>query len=1242
MKLQVDSASFVEPSKIRTLVVPIGKWRRNEFLEAVEKLRKYSEIRLLDITPIESSLFTPQGFPSGRLFFTFSTSGYNDSLNLFLYDFEPFRKVFVVIGLVNDQSDPEVNLKALQERYPTIISHNLIVVSEAAVSSVNNNVFSSGPRLEERLETILCDIGKNFLQALSHYYSSYKHMTLRSPGAIGGNSVLKTNLTRQVAGLAAIVSPTSGNASKRLSSIEITTNNIKRSASLKLAKSLSTTENRSQSRSRGRQLKILGNFQLLAGRYTDALSSFTEAITLLHKIRDHLWLGSALDGIAICIVLLSYLQISFQIPPIINVLCPHHVSNALPETDSPRNSVSHTPMKSPRDSTSSLSSVAAIDAESANLPKLIKSISEKIMYYYELSLSHTTDYAPQMVYSEILLKTLSFMVCCRSSSALSSDDLQLVIESALPEPSQVRNSNLELAFTSSEIYSFSNRLFDLQLKDMNVESQCDIYIHLAQIYDSLGFERKRAFVLRLLLVAVASGAANIQSFPHCQLPLQDMVRLYGIEDSRHATSSEDVSWLTLQKGCLQLCLTVASKVGDKKLSAHYALLLIRNYTHLLTQSEQVSLFTNHIQSLILDGFIESYWDPYLLRDLKFARLESSGSTFDGDEIPVESQLTLSEKSNGEVSKLDTYQVFNPFRTVQAASKKSEVNTIQGTFLVGDKAMVTCMVQNPFKFEIGITQLSFNDETMKYIELDENEISLKAPIFISPESTRLVNLPIKFKTLIKDTVLTITSLKVSVMGMPSQEFAITSSESTIKGHQETEVSTEGHESVKIKIIPQQPELQQLRTENIANNSWMMLHGTKRTISVVLRNKSLCCPIDRLQFSHITNIEKSMKADYWKKLPYDDLYGVEKQLEMLRKSCIRILNPPSKMGPNEVVTVDVEIDATSVPLQFDGFDLLVKYGMRTGDDSRMYMKSLCFSYEVSLKRSIEVSGLEIVPLNELFSPKMEKVDWIEYLMREKHANPEFRVGDYVLLLLDIRNSWIDGVRVDLSFKEFHSQKHLVESDHTIRVIVPIKRIKHEATPFRARTIPRVFKDRQYIQSGLNEEQERDMREKFWCREYILSNLRCQWHLSKDPNVGGRVDFRHFLDKFEDPMVSSVYADRLPYLVDLRVDKNEVEKNSPVQAKVTITSTHSKQVKPEPLILTFLVFDNQTSQLLPKSSRRILYNGTLTRHVIASHESQVVLELVPIESGSYEICALLTKPNEDRSMSLFNREPVSFQVS
>lgn len=1245
MKSSTHCTSFVEPCRIRTLVVPIGKWSKQEFKDSLSKFKEYNEVRLLDITPIDSSLFTPQGFPNGRLFFEFISSGYNDALHLFLYDFEPFRKIFVVIGLVNDNSDSQDNLQILKGRYPTVISHNLIYTSETRRPSEDPNVFKFSSGTSDNLETVVCDIGKNFLQELNHYYSSYKHVTLRSPGAIGGNAVLKTSLTRSTVGLTAVVSSSTTVASKRLSSIEITTGNIKRSASTKIAKSLSSSENRAQHRSQGRQYKILGNFQLLAGRYMDALNSFIEAVTLLHKVRDYLWLGSALDGIAICFLLLSYLQISFQVPQIVNVLCPIQTPNAI-GANSPRNSVSYTPM-SARGSSSSFSLTGDIDAKNINIPLLISAICDKIMYYYDLSLSHNCDYAPQIVYTELLLKTLTFMLSCHSSTELSLPTLKLIIQGTPISFTEDENLLSEPIFSKMDIYSFANKLFELQLKDMEIETQSEVYFTLAQVYGSLGFTRKRSFVLRLLLVALISNPEHIQWRPDYKELLIDMVKLYGIEDrvpERSVMDSSEISWLTLQKKCLQLCVTVSDRVNDHECAAHYAVLLISRYTHLLTRSEQQNILNSYIQPLILDGYIKVYWDPFLLREIKFARLESDDSTLNGGEIPIESEITTDQdKTNGKTATSDTIEVFNPFKQLQATSNLSgsSLTVPQGIFLVGDRAMVSCTVQNPFKFDIAITGVQFNSETLKFCKLGENDISLKNPYFIAAESIRLINLTLEIKSSTHREWHTISSLQISVMGLPMREFNIVLSENKIPDQGLTNDRCNS-ESIQIKILPEQPEIQLLRTENMTDNSWMMLHGTRRKFAVTLRNKSLSCPIEYLQFSHITNIENSVKPDYWKKLSLDDLYMMEKQLEWLKSTCIKVLNAPTRMAANEVVTFELEIDVTSVPFQFSGFDLIINYGMLANDGSCVYLKKLSLPYNVTLKKSLEVPSIDIIPLNELFSPKMESVDWIEFIMGQQHEQVDFRVADYILLLLDIRNSWIDGITIDVHYEGFNSAAYLIEANHTTRVIVPIKKLVNGTYNFKNEHIPKVCKDRQHIKSGLYEEEEADMREKFWCREHILSRLKCNWTLSTDPSLIGSIDFAQFMDKFDSRMVATMYSSISPYHIELRLDRNNVNMGQTIHARVNVQPTQQRGNESPMLLLNYMIFDNRSSKLLPKSNRRVLYNGTLTRQISATKPAEAILELVPIERGNYEICACISQSGTPGSLLQFNAEPVTFSVT
>lgn len=332
------------------------------------------------------------------------------------------------------------------------------------------------------------------------------------------------------------------------------TSGLKRSGSIKSLGLNATSAD--QQRAKARQCKILANFQLLAGRYVDSLNNFADAAFTLHKYHDYIWLGSALEGLIISMVLLSQLRVSFQIPAIVSLLCQIKDFEQLPQaTSSQRNSLSSAPMQSPRNSVSSMSSkVHTVDVQNVALPPLIKALSEKILHYYEVSLSHNTEYAPQVVYCEHVLRILSYMTSYhypRTSSKIpsQSDGLQTPRNS---DPLWTQDSSAD-CFTKWEICQFSNKLFELQLKEMDLVSQIKIYTSLACIYRDIGFHKKQSFVSRILLVSLLPQLESEAIFNFWKETedetLKSLLGAYGIHRQPETLIEDaaDCSWVTIQK-----------------------------------------------------------------------------------------------------------------------------------------------------------------------------------------------------------------------------------------------------------------------------------------------------------------------------------------------------------------------------------------------------------------------------------------------------------------------------------------------------------------------------------------------------------------------------------------------------------------------------------------------------------------------------------------------------------------------
>ncbi|CCD22576.1 TRAPPII-specific subunit TRS120 NDAI_0A04190 [Naumovozyma dairenensis CBS 421] len=1249
-------STYIDPSRIRTLIVPIGKWRESSFTKAISRIKDFNEIRLLDITPIDSPLFTPQGFPNGRLLFDINIIAKLDESDMFLYDFEPFRKTFIVIGLVNDDSDPIENLEILKDKYPTVISHNLIYSSKDLDNTKTSdaNVFYRRINEEISLETVMCDIGKNFLQALNHYYSSYKHVTLRSPGAIGGSSVLKTKLTRQVTTANSMMASKSSATSnpKRLSSFEATTNTLKRSASMKLATTLSTSENKAQQRSRGRQLKILGNFQLLSGRYIDAMASFTESIILLHKTRDYIWLGSGLDGLAICFILLSYLQLPFQIPEIIDIICPVPLidpssienNNNLNSTSSPRNSVVINGLQSPRGSMAFNQRPALnIDVEKVNLPLLIKTLSEKTLYYYDLSLSHNTEYAPQIVYSTCLLKTLTFMTSCHNGTILSADILNDIIKG---RHNHENNSQLKEdfnpLFNKIEVYAFANRLFELQLKDMELESQVEIYSTLAAVYKILGFLRKESFVLRLLMVTLLISSETLSWHQDYRALICNILNLYGIEIDQ--PESAPSGWLFLQKKAIQLCLAISEIISDKAYISKLSILLLRKYSKILTTAEEERMLQNYINPMVTSGVIKTYWDEYILRGVKIQSLEFDNSGAENSRIPLASALINESRKAKEISKINTQEVFNPFKQLQITAKarnnsNPKTETPPELFLIGDKAEFSIELQNPFKFDVPVSNIELNPKTAKYCTLIGDNFTNDNPYVIKPLSIQTISLILQVKKETFHDVHLIDSLNMSIFNLPPQEFKIVSYKDNSEVNAEEKCT---YDQVKLQILPEQPELQLLNTSKMTGNVWMMLDGTSTNFTVTLRNKSLTCNIDYLQFTPVTSIEQSLKPDYWKKLRPDELYSLEKKLEWLKKNCITTKNAPRTMKPNEVIEFNLNVNVSNAPLELTGFDLLIEYGMKAADQSCVYLKKLRLPYKLTIKSSIEVPTMDIIPVNELLSDEMERLDWIDHLMKQIGDN-ENRKNDYALLLFDVRNSWIDGMSLEVQFEEFKSNSYLIEGSHTSRIIVPIKKIDYRENHFATTPIPSISKGRQFIQSGLTEQEEIGMRESFWFKEYLLSRLKGSWKLSTDKSITGTVDFGKFIEKIDAKMVSVACKGKSSFDIKMTMEKTNVKIGDSTEIVVEIqTNTKDRLNKTPPTeYLHYLIFDHFSSQALPKSNGKLLYNGSLSKPINSCKDTRSTLELIPLNRGKYEIHTCISDAACPESILHYNANFIVFTV-
>ena len=163
----------------------------------------------------------------------------------------------------------------------------------------------------------------------------------------------------------------------------------------------------------------------------------------------------------------------------------------------------------------------------------------------------------------------------------------------------------------------------------------------------------------------------------------------------------------------------------------------------------------------------------------------------------------------------------------------------------------------------------------------------------------------------------------------------------------------------------------------------------------------------------------------------------------------------------------------------------------------------------------------------------------------------------------------------------------------------------------------------------------------QEYVLSRLKCSWNLSTDNSTVGTVGFRKYIERLDSRMVTTLYQGRSLFEIQLAISDQKVSVGERVTIKATLNPLKTKHSDTTQAIvsLNFMVFDLHSSKLLPKSNRRILYNGGLTRQVSTSKHAEVPLDLVIIERGTYEISVCVTKITHPDDVLQFSTRAVTF---
>ncbi|KAI0457934.1 hypercellular protein A [Xylaria acuta] len=215
--MSLDALLPIAPARVRALVLPIGRIRRERFEAFAQRLHQEHVVQLRDISADgrpNRNMFSPLAFPDGAIFYDLITYMPPPS-HLALSPFDLFREPLAVIAIADGQelqnaafskrqsanghapTMAERNIRTLyqeledlRDAYPKVLTHHVLIfdyISPGEATIPLPEGIKAIPPLEHSkrttMKTVMCDISSLLLAEMNTLAKSFEAMTsIDSPG----------------------------------------------------------------------------------------------------------------------------------------------------------------------------------------------------------------------------------------------------------------------------------------------------------------------------------------------------------------------------------------------------------------------------------------------------------------------------------------------------------------------------------------------------------------------------------------------------------------------------------------------------------------------------------------------------------------------------------------------------------------------------------------------------------------------------------------------------------------------------------------------------------------------------------------------------------------------------------------------------------------------------------------------------------------------------------------------------
>lgn len=562
-----DPLSPIAPARVRVLVLPAGRIKKQRFMTFLDRLHQHDSVRLGDISPdgrSSKTIFSPLAFPNGSLLYNFSTSMAPPS-HTQLAPFDLFREPMMVLGIADAleyESSPKDELQEvadkLAEQFPKILVSQLLVMDCTAEQQESWSLDSaicvppSHATKTTTMNTIMCDISAKLLSEMGTYATAVQALpSVQSPGAAARPSDSRPHLDRSLslasrpespADPSAVLSPSDTHPSRGPPTNFDEMGAHTRSDSGKMANrdrmsvqafGSTSAQEKAKNKGKARVGIVVGNLYMLAGRWNDAWRELVENTNKARTATDYLWYAKGLESIVVCMLLLIWSGFDFPIPAICN--SGPDRSSSLISSAITRDGVPPIGQQEP----------AAAKQAASRASRLLPDLVPMIISIYERTNTLTGEPMSPVAYSETVLRMSKLLAFLQNAGGeLDSNVLQKIASTSSRSLYQPKvNAGFSGGISRHAIADMALRAYPPPSAGVILADTIAIQSGIVSILSMLGLERKKAVIVKEMITLLVPALVQARKVGAAEMgihPAASLSAAFGPGIPSAATNDEQV------------------------------------------------------------------------------------------------------------------------------------------------------------------------------------------------------------------------------------------------------------------------------------------------------------------------------------------------------------------------------------------------------------------------------------------------------------------------------------------------------------------------------------------------------------------------------------------------------------------------------------------------------------------------------------------------------------------------------